>query len=710
MSKSESLMVRWSQIGPVFLIELANAPVNVLSAALRKQLLAALESAAINETVSAVVLTGNESYFSAGADIREFSEEESEPTMDSILSTVENLRKPVIAALSGTALGGGLELALSCHYRVVAGHVSVGLPEVHLGLIPGLGGTQRLPRLVGLQAALDIIVSGRRLPAAEIDALGLAVRIANGSFTELAISFAERRAEELESARQLPPRVRDLPVRLDAGLDPLAVLRSARIDIGRKYKGLEAPLCGVDAIQATLEGSFDDGLLRERALFMRCLASPQSAALVHLFHAERTARRITGVAADQTSAVINHVGVVGAGTMGRGISIALLLAGLRVTLVEPSSAALNQAEQYIHEQLDKAVKRNRLNAESRGAIGSNLRAVPNLRALHEADLVIEAVYEDLALKQQIFRALDAVTRSDTLLATNTSGLDVELIAQVTRRPELVLGLHFFSPAQHMRLVEVIRTRHVNALALRTAAALVQRMQKVPVFARVCDGFIGNRIFDAYWRCAEFMVEEGASPAQVDRALEEFGMAMGPFAVSDLAGLDIGHAIRTRQHTQLPPGVRSPMVEETLFQAGRLGQKSGGGWYRYEAGSSVRQHDEAVDKLIADYRQRFAIQKRPITDAQIVEQCVAALINEAAKVLEEGIAERASDIDVVAILGYGFPAYRGGPMYYSANIGLQSIVSLVREHAEGPQKHWWSPATALTRAAARQAAGAANPWA
>ena len=679
----------------VAVITFANPPVNGLGHAVRSALVAELDRANADADASAIVITGAGKAFSGGADIREFNTPKmfAEPALATVIRVIESSAKPVVAAIGGTCMGGGLELAMGCHHRVADSSAAIALPEVKLGLLPGSGGTQRLPRAIGLEAALNMIVSGSTHPARELTGTGLLDSAVDGSPLDEAIAVARA-----ASSRGQPfKRLRDATV---DHRDPEAFLQFARNSVVSLAKNLPAPPACVEAVGASVTMPFDEGLRAERRLFLQLLGSPESRALRHVFFAERAAARIDGVPATTPARPVEHVGIVGAGTMGTGIALAFLNADIPVTLVEASEDALARGAAAVRASIDGAVAKGKAAADAGERRKVLLKTSLDYASLGACDLVIEAVFESMEVKREVFAALDRIARPGAMLATNTSTLDVDAIAAATARPQDVLGMHFFSPAHVMRLVEVVRGKATAPEVLAGAMQLARRIGKTAVVARVCDGFIGNRMIEHYLRQAMFLVDEGASPAQVDVALERFGMAMGPFRMSDLAGLDVGWQIRKRRYEERPH-VRHSRIADRLCEAGRFGQKSGAGWYRYAPGSRDALVDPAVDAIIERYRRENDTEVRSIGDEEIVERCILALVNEGARVLDEGIAQRASDIDVVYVTGYGFPRFRGGPMLYADQLGLFNVVRRMRAFAGAPggDREFWTPAPLLERLAA-----------
>jgi 3-hydroxyacyl-CoA dehydrogenase len=672
----------------VAVVTFVNPPVNGLSHALRTGVADALARAQSDESARAIVLTGSGGLFSGGADIREFGTPGStaEPTLRQLIERIETSAKPVVAAITGTCLGGGLELAMGAHYRVASTEAKLGLPEVKLGLLPGAGGTQRLPRLVGVQRAIEMIVGGEPVRAADLAGTRLLDRVVEGDPLAEAVELASR-------ARPPHPRVRDLP--LD---EPrlTALCEEARSKLRMQRPVPPAPLRAVGAIEAAA-GLFEEGLSTERRAFVELMETPESRGLRHAFFAERAAGKVEGMTPGTPVRPLDQTAVIGAGTMGAGIAVALLDAGIPVLLLETDQAALDRGLARIAGIYEGQVKKSKLTSDERDRRLALLSPTLSYGEIGAADLVIEAVFEALDVKREVFRALDGVTKPGAVLATNTSTLDVDAIAGFTRRPADVLGLHFFSPANVMRLLEVVRARETSTDVLATALALAKRLRKVAVVSGVCDGFIGNRMLDAYIRQAWWLVEEGASPEQVDRVIEEFGFAMGPFRVGDLVGHDISQAIRQHRRASRPD-YRVSTLPDKLCALGRLGQKTGGGWYDYPEGPRRAVPSPAGAQLVESHRAEIGVVPRRVDDAEIVDRLVFALVNEGARILEEGIAARASDIDVVYLTGYGFPRARGGPMFYADQVGLDRVLRRVREFARNPQGDpaFWTPAPLLER--------------
>ena len=633
----------------VLLVIIDNPPVNAASAAMRAGLDAAIRHAAETDAITAIVITGAGRNFVGGADIREFGAPMAEPTLPQIIERMEASDKPTVAAINGAALGGGLELALGCHHRIAAPEARLGLPEVKLGIVPGAGGTQRLPRLAGPAAAVELIASGRIVTAAEALSIGIIDRVVSSDLTAAAIAMARN------LAGQPPRRTGDLAV---PAVDAETFEQAAAKALSR-MRGQQAPIEAVRLVRSAGRYALAEGLAEERATFLRLRDSDQAKALRHVFFAERAAAKVAGIEGIAPRPVTT-IGVVGTGLMGSGIAVAALDAGYHVIAVEQTPEAAAKGRDRIAALLDRALKSGRLDADGQAARLDRLAVTANAAELADADLVIEAVFDDLAVKSELFARLGGIVRPDAILATNTSYLDPEIIAAATSGPERVLGLHFFSPANIMRLVEVVRCARTAPDVLATGIAVARKLGKLPVVCGVCEGFIGNRIFSAYRREAEFMIEDGALPHEIDAAMEAYGFAMGPFAVFDLAGLEIAWARRKRQAATRDPAARYVDIADRLCEAGRFGQKTGRGWYAYPDGK--RTTDPEVTALIEASRSAKGVVPRSFGEQEITSRLLAAIADEGKAILAEGIAERASDIDLVMINGYGFPAYKGGPMF------------------------------------------------
>jgi 3-hydroxyacyl-CoA dehydrogenase len=678
-------------------ITVNNPPVNALSPGVPEAIRAQVEAAEQDASVRAIVIIGGGRTFIAGADIKELEEAASGtrprvPKLQPVLRAIEDCATPVVMAIHGTALGGGLEVAMAGHYRVAVADAQMGQPEVNLGIIPGAEGTQRLPRLVGVPAAVDMCVSGQPINSAKALELGLIDRIIQGDLLTGAVGFAREVA-----AKSGPPRkTRDRNEKLGTIASNAAAFAAGR-ELARKTKrNQHAPLVVVDALEAAVALPFEQGSQKEREIILECLASDQCRALIHAFFAERAVSKIPDVPKDTPVLPIRKAAVVGAGTMGGGISMALANAGIPVLVKETDQAALDRGMSTVRRNYENSVKRGRTTQAAMDARLALIHPQLTYDGFETADIVIEAVFENMALKKRVFPELDRVTKPDCLLASNTSTLDVDEIASTTSRPQMVIGTHFFSPANVMRLVEVVRGKASSKHVIATAMALTKTLWKVGVLVGNCWGFVGNRMFFPYMREAQFLVEEGSTPWQVDQALYDWGMAMGIFAVDDLAGIDVGWRVKQEYKHREKPGIRQPLVVEKLVALGRHGQKTGAGWYRYdEARKAVP--DPEVEALIRDTARQAGIPQRAITSDEIIERSMYSMINEGARILEEGYALRASDIDTVYLNGYGFPAYRGGPMWYADTVGLKKVYERVTEfHRQFGEL--WEPAPLLQRLA------------
>jgi len=680
--------------GGIAIIKFDNPPVNSLGLEMRQAIVAGIEQANADPKVEAVILIGSGAGFSGGADIREFGtpRASAQPHLMTVISTVEGSVKPVIAAIGGICMGGGLELALGCHYRVAAAGAKIALPEVKLGLLPGAGGTQRLPRVIGAEAALNMIVSGATVPSEKLRATPLFDAFADGDLLDAALTFARKVVSEKLGVR----RVRDLKVNMPNHEAFFQFARNTAKAVAGRYP---APVACVEAVAAAFDRPFDAGIKRERELFTTLMLSPESMALRHVFQAERAASHILDVPSDTLARAIRKVGVIGAGTMGGGISMTLINAGIPVVLLEMTQEALDKGLATMRRNYGGALKKGTL---TEAALEQRLGLVtPTLdyAQLKDCDLIIEAVFESMEVKKQVFEKLDQTMQQGAILASNTSALNLDQIAAFTKRPQDVIGLHFFSPANVMRLLEIVRGAKTAKDVLATAMQLAKKIGKVAVISGVCDGFIGNRMVARYGAAAHDLIMAGALPNQVDKALEDFGMAMGPFRMSDLAGLDIGWAARKRRAAEFPDRDLSNVADD-LCEAGRFGQKTGAGFYRYEAGSRNAIPDPTVTAIIEKYRKQKGITPRKLSNEEIVERCIYALVNEGARIVEDGIAQRSSDIDIVYLNGYGFPPWRGGPMFYADQVGLSEVARAIRTIGEQPRadKAFWTPAPLLARLA------------
>ena len=683
--------------GKVAVITMNNPPVNGLGYDNRVGIAQGIAAAQLDANVKAIVVTGSGRAFSGGADINEFGSPRAtaEPNLLTLISALEASTKPTVAAVHGICMGGGLELALACHYRAAAPGAQVALPEVKIGLIPGAGGTQRLPRVLGVENALNMIVTGVPMKSEQLAKLPgqkLFGRIIEGDLLEGAMAYAM----EVADARPLP-LVRNLRVE-HPNAD--AYFQFARNTVGAMSRNFPAPLKCVDAVAASVSKRFDEGMRYERELFAALMFTPECKALRHTFMAERATSKIPDVPADTPLRNIARVAVIGAGTMGGGITMNFLNAGIPVVMLETSQAALDKGLGVIRKNYEAQVTKGKLTADKLDKRLALLSTTLNYADLKEADLVIEAVFEEMGVKETVFRTLDEVMKPGAILASNTSTLDLNRIAAMTKRPQDVIGMHFFSPANVMKLLEVVRGKETAKDVLATVMALGKKIRKTCVVSGVCDGFIGNRMIEQYSRQAGFLLEEGCTPAQVDQAVEKFGFAMGPFRMGDLAGNDIGWAIRKRRYVE-KPDVRYSKTADLLCELGRYGQKTGAGWYDYKPGKRDAIPSPVVVEMIEKHRASKGIAPRKIGDDEIVKRLVFALVNEGAKIVEEGIALRASDIDIVYLTGYGFPAHRGGPMCYADQVGLYNVVTAMNQFAQNPldDAAFWRPAPLLARLAA-----------
>ena len=682
--------------GTVAVITLDNPPVNGLGFSTRVAITDGLAKAQADASVKAIVITGAGKAFSGGADIKEFGSPKAiqEPNLLSVILAIENASKPVVAAVHTVTMGGGLELALGCHYRIAAPGCNVALPEVKLGLIPGAGGTQRLPRVLGVEAALNMIVSGEPVKSEMLAQLP-----GQKLFDKLSASVDSLQAEAIALAESVAdtrplPLVRNMPCKHPLGD---AYFGFAGNMVKGMAKNYPAPMKCVEAVRNATQMKFDAGMAAELAIFKNLMFTPESKSLRHLFMADRAASKIPDVPADTPLRAVNSVAIIGAGTMGGGIAMNFLNAGIRVKMLEMKQEALDKGLGIIRKNYEAQVKKGKLKQdkyEQRMALLSTTLAYTDLK---DADLVIEAVFEEMGVKEAVFKSLDGVMKAGAILASNTSTLDLNKIASFTKRPQDVIGMHFFSPANVMKLLEVVRGEKTAKDVLATVMALGKKIKKTAVVSGVCDGFIGNRMIEQYGRQAGFLLDEGCTPAQVDKAIESFGFAMGPFRMGDLAGNDIGWAIRKRRYVE-KPNMKYSKTADLLCEKGRFGQKTGAGWYDYVAGKRDAIPNKEVEAMVEAHRQSLGITPRKISNEEIVQRLVYSLVNEAAHILQEGIANKASDIDMVYIMGYGFPPYRGGPMNYADEVGLFNVVQSMKRFAQNPldDAAFWEPAPLLAK--------------
>ncbi|WP_417283634.1 3-hydroxyacyl-CoA dehydrogenase NAD-binding domain-containing protein [Comamonas sp.] len=685
--------------GAIAVISLNNPPVNGLGLSTRRAIVAGLNQANADPAVKAIVITGAGKAFSGGADITEFGKEDAlrEPHLISVLQQFDLSSKPTVAAIHSVCMGGGLELALACNYRIAAAGTAVALPEVKLGLLPGAGGTQRLPRALGVETALNMIVSGEAVKSEMLASIpGQKLFNKMASSPEALLAEAKGLALEMADVRPLP-RVRDLPCKHPQGE---AYFEFAATMVQGMSKNFPAPARCVEAVKHATTKKFDDGMALEREAFMQLMLTPESRSLRHLFLAERAASKIADVPADTPVRDIRTVGVIGAGTMGGGIAMNFLNAGLPVTMLETKQEALDRGVATIRKNYEAQVKKGKLKQEKYEERMALLSTTLDYAGLKDADLIIEAVFEEIGVKQQVFKQLDEVAKAGAILASNTSTLDVDKIASFTKRPQDVVGMHFFSPANVMKLLEVVRGKATAKDVLATVMKLAKKIKKTAVVSGVCDGFIGNRMIEQYSRQAGFLLDEGATPQQVDKAVEKFGFAMGPFRMGDLAGNDIGWAIRKRRY-QEKPDMKYSASADRLCELGRFGQKTGAGWYDYVPGKRDAIPSDVVAKMIEEHRKSLGITPRKISDEEIVQRLVFALVNEGAHILEDGIAGKSGDIDMVYLTGYGFPLWRGGPMHYAGEVGLFNVVQAMGRFAQNPNDDakFWQPAPLLAKLAA-----------
>ena len=689
----------------IAVITVDNPPVNSMSHSARSGIAAGMAEALADASVKAIVLTGKGKSFCAGAEIKEFNTPAAfaEPSLMTVIELIENSPKPVVAAINGTVMGGGLELALGCHYRVTIPGVQVALPEVKLGLLPGAGGTQRLPRVVGVELGLNMIVSGTPVASEKLGKTKLFDRIfdvtGNEAVVEAAVAFAKEIAQGDDGTAKPLPKIRD--IRIDYPLQE-GFFAFARNTVNAVAKNYPAPKKCVDAVEAAVTRRFDDGLAFERACFIELVQTPESRALRHAFFGERAASKIGDVPDDTPLREIKSAAVIGAGTMGGGIAMNFANAGIPVKVLELKQEALDKGLATVRKNYENTMKKGKLTQEKFDQRVGLITGTTDYADIAGADIVVEAVFEEMGVKEIVFKKLDEVMKPGAILASNTSTLDVDKIADFTKRPQDVVGTHFFSPANVMKLLEIVRGAKTGKDVLATTMALSKKLKKTGVVSGVCDGFIGNRMIEQYSRQAGFLLEEGALPEQVDKAVEKFGFAMGPFRMGDLAGNDIGYAIRKRRYVE-KPGMVYSKTADLLVEMGRHGQKTQAGWYDYKPGNRTPIPNQQVNDMIVEESKRLGIARRKISDQEIVERLVFALVNEGAQILDEKIAQRASDIDMVYLTGYGFPIYRGGPMCYADTVGLGKVVMKMGQYAKGPnagrQGNSWVPSPLLQKLAA-----------
>ena len=689
--------VRFDRIEAVGVITLDNPPVNAFSLSQRIGVSEALTAGLQDPDIQAFVICGSGRMFSAGADIREFDTGVAgeSPTLMDLISLIEDSPKPVVCALHGTALGGGCELSLACHSRIAIPGTRIGLPEVTLGIVPGAGGTQRLPRLIGVLPALDAIVSGKPMTAERAHELGLVDGLADDGDDLLKISVSL--AHRLSVGPEPPKKTRDRDGHLLEAQNRPELFDEFRSRISRRARGFEAPFACIDCVEAATTMSFENGLAFEREVFLRCRSSNQSLSQRHAFFAEREARKVSGLGPETSQTDVRHAAVLGCGTMGTGIAMCFANAGIPVIVTESEQGMLDRGMKMIRKNYASTVSKGRMTEEEAEARLALIEPTLEFERVSAADVVIEAVFEEMELKKKIFTRLDGLCKADAILATNTSSLDVNTIAAVTGRPEQVVGTHFFSPANVMRLVEIVRGDHTSPEVLATTLTLSKQLGKVGVVVGVCDSFAANRMLYPYSRQAQFLIEEGAFPEQVDKVIYDFGFPMGPFALSDLAGIDVGWRVRQHREPSRPKHLRYSEIADRLYEMGRYGQKTRKGWYNYEEGSRIPMPDPEVVDLVVRTSRELEIDRREISDEEILQRCIYPLINEGARILEEGIVQRASDLDIVWLYGFGFPRYRGGPMFYADSVGLRHVYEVMQGFCEIHQD-WLEPAPLLERLA------------
>lgn len=692
-----SELVTLTQDGDIAVITVNNPPVNALSPGVPEGIAEAIAKVAADDSIKGAVMIGSGQTFIAGADIKEFGKITSGQRKEGInfldvIKSIEDCPKPTVAAIHGTAFGGGLEVAMGFHYRVAVASAQVGQPEVKLGIIPGAAGTQRLPRLAGVAKAVQMCADGNPIPAKDALTAGIIDRIVDGDLLSGAIAFAK---EKIALGEQ-PPKTRERNEKLGDDATNAPIFEAARAQAKKTARGMLAPQAAIDAVEAATKLTFDEGVAKEKELFQQCLFSDQSKAMIHVFFGEREVAKIPGIGKDVQQIAINKAAIIGAGTMGGGIAMNYANAGIPVIIKETTQEALDRGLAIIRKNYQNSVNKGRFPQEVMDKRMALITPQLTYDGFDQADIITEAVFEGMALKKEIFAELDKIAKPGAILASNTSTLSIDEIASATSRPEWVIGHHYFSPANVMRLLEIVRGKATSNEVIATSMALSKRLKKVGVLVGNCYGFVGNRMLHQYGREAQFLVEEGAKPQEVDGVLYKFGMAMGPLAVGDLAGLDVGWRIRKEFKHLEKPGVRYPKVADELCERGRYGQKTGAGWYKYDENRKAIP-DPEVDALIEEIAAAQGIQRRTVTEEEIIERTQYALINEGAKILEEGIALRAVDIDIIYLSGYGYPAWRGGPMWYGDTVGLKKVYDRVcqfhQEHGE-----WWAPAPLLKKLA------------
>ena len=686
-------LVTLTNDGDIAVITVNNPPVNALSPGVPEGILASVQAAEKDNSVKGIVLIGGGRTFIAGADIKEFgkitSGQKGRVGLNPILDVIEGCSKPIVCAIHGTAFGGGLETAMACHYRVAVPAALVGQPECKLGIIPGAGGTQRLPRLAGVAVAAEMCAFGDPVPAAKAVEAGIVDKLIDGDLLAGAVAYAR----EMAASGKPPRKTRDLTNKISSAADNEKALATTRDAVKKRSRGLLAPRKAIDAVEAATKLPFDQGVAKEAEIFQECLHSDQSKAMIHAFFGERAVAKIPGIDKDLPLIPIKRAAVVGGGTMGGGITMNYANAGIPVLFKEINQEALDKGLAIIKKNYASTVSKGRLTQKQMDERLALIEPTTSYDKFKEADIVVEAVFEEMALKKKVFAELEKVTRPDAILASNTSTLNVDEIASATSRPANVIGHHYFSPANVMRVIEIVRGKQSSDAVIATSMALSKKLNKVGILVGNCRGFVGNRMFHHYQREAQFLLEEGAKVEQVDAVLYDYGMAMGPLAVGDLAGLDVGWRIRKEYKHLDPPGIRQPLVADIICEQGRYGQKTGAGWYKYEAGSRAAVPDPAVQAIIEEAAAKAGIKRRTISNEEILDRTLYALVNEGANILAEGIALRAVDIDMLYILGYGYPAFRGGPMWYADTVGLKKVYDKICQF-EKEHGSLWAPSPLL----------------
>ncbi len=687
-----SELVSYETRDGVAVITINNPPVNALSPGVPEGIGDGVQQAVSDDTIKSIVLIGGGRTFIAGADIKEFGkvtsgEKKPSDVFHLLLFQLEDCPKPIVAAIHGTALGGGLETAMACHYRVAVENSHVGQPEVKLGIIPGAMGTQRLPRLCGISKAAEMCAKGDMVTARDACDFGIVDKIVEGDLLEGAVAFAS----EVATSDTPPRKTREISDRFGQPQANQAAVEKLKAGIAKRARGQIAPLKAIEAVEMAATTPFMDAIKKEADIFKECLYSDQSKGLIHIFFGERTVSKIPGISKETPRRAIEKAAVVGAGTMGGGITMSYINAGIPVCLKEVNQEQLDKGLERIRQNYAASVKRGRMTEDDVEQRMALITPTVDYASLADVDIVVEAVFEGMELKKKVFSEIDAVAKPDAILASNTSTLNIDEIASATKRPESVIGHHFFSPANVMKLLEIVRGKASSDEVIATSMDLAKRLRKVGVLVGNCFGFVGNRMFGPYLREAQFVLEEGARVEQVDQVMYDFGMAMGPLAVSDLAGIDVGWRIRQEIKHLIPEGMRTPLVADKLYEMDRYGQKTGAGWYKYEGRDAIP--DSTVQELIETTAREAGIEKHDVSDQEIIERTVYALVNEGARILEEGMALRSVDIDIVYVYGYGFPAWRGGPMMYADSVGLDKVYERVR-HFHETQGFWWEPAPLL----------------